>query len=415
VRVETEGGLVEGWVAESHVTAKAPEVETAPAIRIIRERANAPPMITVVSPAEDSTTESEEIQLVVTVTDNDGIASCDILLDGKVAPEGIRDLALPRSERQLGDSKIRIKLNRTVPLSVGKHEILIVARDSTGLEARRSTRIERMLPRGKTHVVAFGISDYENNRNGLRDLSFGCTDAERFVSCLKDIWQPGAGDCTSFLNARADRETVIDELSYRLPERVGPDDVVFIYFSGHGAPDRRRSPPRKYLLPYDTDPVRLASTAVRLSEIEEALNGISARSVFLFLDTCYSGAAYARTLEVAGMRAGEIEMEDEDLERLAAGKGRFLFTACTGGEPAYEDKDLEGGLFTTCLLRGLEGGADRDNDNRITVREMELFLKSEVPTLARKKSRTPQTPQVFVYAESDYDTVLARVSPVDKN
>jgi len=415
VRVEAGGRIVEGWVAENQVSDRAPRSETVQAIKIIREKANAPPVITVVSPAGGSTTEEEEVTLIAVITDSDGISSFDVLVDGRNAPEGERDLAIVPPKKPADYPVTQIRLNRTVKLSMGTHELNIVARDASGLESRQSIRIERVLPCGKTHVLAFGISDYENNRNGLRDLNFGSTDAERFVSCLEDIWHPGAGDCTSFLNVRADRETVIDELSYRLPERVGPDDVVFIYFSGHGAPDRRRSPPRKYLLPYDTDPIRLASTAVRLSEIEEALNGIDARSVFLFLDTCYSGAAYARTLEIAGMRAGEIEMEDEDLERLAAGKGRFLFTACTGGEPAYEDQDLKGGLFTTCLLRGLEGRADRDNNGKVTVREMELYLKDEVPALARKKSRTPQTPQVFVYAESDYDTVLARVSPVDKN
>jgi len=366
-------------------------------------------MITVVSPKAGSTTEDEEVTLVATITDNEGIAFCDVLLDGKVVSEGARDLAIAPTEKQRDGLGTRIKLNRNVKLSLGKHELEIVARDNSGLDARQSIRIERVLPHGKTHVLAFGISDYENNRGGLNDLEFGRTDAERFVSCLKKIWKPEDGNCVSFLNGRADRETVIDELAYRLPGRVGPDDVVFIYFSGHGAPDRRRSPPRKYLLPYDTDPERLASTAVRLSEIEDAVNSIAARAVFLFLDTCYSGAAGARTLDIAGMRAGAIEMEDEDLERLAAGKGRFLFTACTGGEQAYEDNDFKGGLFTAFLLKGLEGEADRDENGKVTVREMELFLKNKVPSSARKKSGTSQTPQVFVYEESDYDTVLAKV------
>ena len=70
---------------------------------------------------------------------------------------------------------------------------------------------------------------------------------------------------------------------------------VFVYLGGHGFPDMATGKP--YFIPYDIRPEQ-ATNGVSLDELYETLAGFGARNVFVFVESCFSGASgYRRTGE----------------------------------------------------------------------------------------------------------------------
>ena len=49
------------------------------------------------------------------------------------------------------------------------------------------------------------------------------------------------------------------------------EDVVVIYFAGHGSPESPDAPANLYLLPYDTKYDKIAATAFPMEDVEKAI------------------------------------------------------------------------------------------------------------------------------------------------
>ncbi len=83
-----------------------------------------------------------------------------------------------------------------------------------------------------------------------------------------------------------------------LPARAGQDDLVFLFFAGHGAPEISPAEPdgyAKYLVLYDAQPESLFSTALPMEMVRKIFSRIRARTLIFAADTCYRGAAGGRT------------------------------------------------------------------------------------------------------------------------
>jgi uncharacterized caspase-like protein len=174
-------------------------------------------------------------------------------------------------------------------------------------------------------------------------------------------------DLPTLVNSQARRDAVYAALR-DLQRRVGDEDVVLIYFSGHGTvgPGSEASP-HYYLLPHDGRLDDLDRTAIRDDAFEELIAQLSARQVVVWLDACHSGG-------VGGHRAKGV---GQPTVRLPAGRtfveaslGRVVISASRPDQPALEDERLGHGVFTHFLLEGLGGLADRNGDGQVTVLEM---------------------------------------------
>jgi len=157
--------------------------------------------------------------------------------------------------------------------------------------------------------------------------------------------------------------------------------MVIIFFAGHGATERDATSPdgdglEKYLLPFDTDPADLYSTAMPMVEVARILNRIRSERLVFIADACYSGASGGRTISVTGVRAN---MTDGFLERVTGGRGKMIITASAANEVSVEKDELQHGVFTYYLLEGLRGKADLDRDSMITVDEAYRYVYDQVP------------------------------------
>jgi uncharacterized caspase-like protein len=183
------------------------------------------------------------------------------------------------------------------------------------------------------------------------------------------------------LDEEANLTRLRSALGVYLKNKASKEDMVIIYFAGHGATEREATSPdgdglEKYLLPYDVDPKELYATAMPMEEISRLFSRIRSDRLVFIVDTCYSGASGGRTISVADIRAG---ISDGFLDRITGGKGKIILTASGANEVSAESDELQHGIFTHFLIKGLQGQADSDGDGLITVDEVYTYVSKQVP------------------------------------
>ena len=215
-------------------------------------------------------------------------------------------------------------------------------------------------------------------------------DAEAFYRFLQTPQGGGfARDHMVFLkNKEATLQNIRDALFVFLKQAI-EEDLVILYFAGHGAPEPDK-PENLYLLTYDTDPERIASTAFPMWDIETALDRhINSRRVVFFTDACHS-AGVAGGVALRARSAGD-NLINRYLGQLAAsGEGRAIFTASEAGEFSQESEKWGGGhgVFTHYLLEGLRGAADMNDDGIVTLGEIMDYVDENV----RRDTNSAQHP-----------------------
>lgn len=126
---------------------------------------------------------------------------------------------------------------------------------------------------------------------------------------------------------------------------------------------------------------------IRRKDLIEALTQAGAKSVTLFLDTCYSGGTRGKESLIASARPLFIAAKED-----AAAANVTIFAAAANNQLSSSLAQVRHGLFSYYLMKGLEGeaaGADRI----ITASSLQSYLVARVPGEAAKLGRT-QTPQL---------------------
>jgi uncharacterized caspase-like protein len=166
-----------------------------------------------------------------------------------------------------------------------------------------------------------------------------------------------------------------------LPNNVEKDSSVFIYYSGHGAPNPKTG--EAYLVPYDGDPSFIEETGYPLKRLYAKLDRLQVKEIIVVLDSCFSGAG-GRSVLAKGARPLVMNIDNQVFhsDRIA------ILTASAGNQisSTYEEKGH--GLFTYFFLKGIKAG----NSELGTLYN---YLKPQVENVARKKYNNEQTPQLI--------------------
>jgi hypothetical protein len=236
-------------------------------------------------------------------------------------------------------------------------------------------------------AVIIGIGRYD--RTDIPPLRYAVADAER----LYDVLTASVGfkkENVLLLTDNTERKPTLRNVKWALgtflARSAQKDDLIVIFFAGHGAPE---VDPRgvesdglaKYLVPADADPDDLYATALPMDELTTIFSRIEADQVVMFLDACYSGAAGGRTFASKRTRASRID--DVFLERLTRSKGRVIVTASRANEVSLELPDLGHGVFSHYLIQGIRGTADLDRDGLVSLQELYQYLEQEVSRKSR--------------------------------
>jgi|CXWL01.1.fsa_nt_gi ABC-type transport system substrate-binding protein/uncharacterized caspase-like protein len=229
------------------------------------------------------------------------------------------------------------------------------------------------------YALIIGNTEYSDP--GLAQLSAPGRDAEDFARVLKDKEIGAFDDVNVLLNQSS---SAVNEAIDEFFDQKKPDDLLILYFSGHGVRDELGS---LYLAVKNTFHTRLRSTAIKSDYIREVMDQSRSKRQVLILDCCNSGAFAQGTKAFTGGSIGTASAFE-------GGYGRIILTASDSTQFAWEgDKvigETDNSLFTHYLVEGLKGEADLDGDGRITVDELYDYAYEKV-RLATPK----QTPSKF--------------------
>lgn len=235
---------------------------------------------------------------------------------------------------------------------------------------------------GQRYAVVIGINEYKDSAINLR---FCVPDARLIYDILTD---PARGrvpkeNAALLLDADATRQNI--ELAFdNLVSKVKPEDMVYIYYSGHGCPGDNNL---FFWVTHDADVNRLRVTSLSNDRIAEFLHDVKSNRMIQFLDCCYSLGT------VAG-RSGPMPLPSGDPYSSLVSQGRITFTATSGKEKAIELADLGHGAFTYYLGQALKGLGDANLDGWIDLDEAWNFLNAKVTAQAQKQGN-PQHPYRF--------------------
>ncbi|MEV6414430.1 caspase family protein [Kribbella sp. NPDC051718] len=251
---------------------------------------------------------------------------------------------------------------------------------------------------GSRDALVIANADYANP--GLSRLMAPARDAAALAGVLGDP-EVGGFDVTVLENESAQtiRFAVEDFFSDRSPE-----DLLLLHFSCHGL---KNAAGELFLAVADTQPTRLASTAVPADFVNRQMADSRAQRIALFLDCCYGGA-FPRGLVVRA--AGEAQVRDAfaGQDGVGGGRGRVVVTASSAMEYAFEDGRLASGtpkpsVFTSAVVDGLKSGdADKDGDGWVGLTELVSYVTDQV------HRKTPnQNPQMWTFG-SQGELLIAR-------
>ena len=218
-------------------------------------------------------------------------------------------------------------------------------------------------------AVAIGVSEYRHANKNLPSLKYAHRDAEQFATFLKS--EAGGGFAADHVKVLTDRQATAKQIRdglFTFLKKTVKEDLVIIFFSGHGIPDPDK-PSNLYLVAHDSDPANISATGIPMWDIETALKRtIAAERVIVLADTCHSAGV---TEGVKGVKIGT-EFNKYFAALANARPGRVIFTSCEGYEVSREGKKWGGGhgVFTWAMLQGLKGNADQDKNGIVTLGEM---------------------------------------------
>ena len=352
--------------------------------------------------------------------DKAGITAGDTILGiGENTAADVKDFVRQASRLTPG-SRVNIKviregIERKIPLVAGSAESLmendnllkpVLARRNTGSVAAAVKQqtpppsAPEIKPPLATHGVSqhwaliIGVGDYADSR--IADLRYADRDADAFYNWLvsREGGRLPPSNVKLLINKQATMSNIKHALFVWLKQAL-EEDVIIIYYAGHGSPDSPDSSENLFLLPHDADFASIATSAFPMWDIQTALERfIKADKVIVIADACHSGGV-GMPYEVArrsarGMTENRINSGLTNLSQV--GSGVCVISASDDNQMSQESKSWGGGhgVFTYYLLEGLNGEADYNKDNRVSLGEIIPYLSENV----RRATRNSQSPTV---------------------
>jgi WD40 repeat protein len=299
-----------------------------------------------------------------------------------------------------------VQYDTEIPLVAGDNRLVAYAFNRDNVKSSDAViNIQCTAPkrRGTAYVLAIGVDKYSNPEF---DLKYAGSDADHLAQALVQS-ENELGDYSqvvqvTLLDQYATKANVLLALSIlggqaydsaqtrNVPQLaslklVQPEDLVAIYFAGHGLAWGDHF----YLIPhdlgYDGPRDRLSgsleevlSHGISDLDLQQAFDPIDPAHILLIIDACNSG----KVLDAEDERRGP--MNNKGLAQLAYEKGIYVLTAAQAYQAALESSRLGYGYLTYSLTEeGLKTPvADtRPIDGQVSVVEWFEYASRRVPQL----------------------------------
>ena len=232
-------------------------------------------------------------------------------------------------------------------------------------------------------AVIIGISNYKS----LPKADYAKDDAQVFFDYAIRALGVKPGNIKLLMDEQADAEDIYTAFKTWLPARVKSTTDVYVFYSGHGLPTQDGS--GLYLLPQRANRDLLSKTAILMQEINGDIQASKPKSVTIFMDACYSGTARGGETLVASARPIALKSQPTTFP-----SNFTVISASQADQISSSSPELQHGIFSYYLMRGMEGDADINKDGKITLDEIQAYLSENVGRQARIMNRQ-QEPQVI--------------------
>lgn len=202
-----------------------------------------------------------------------------------------------------------------------------------------------ILLQAKVYLVCVGIADYPGTK---KDLRISDNDAKTIAK----VFQATKDASVNVLSNEEATQSALLSTMHTAFEDAESDDVVILYFSGHGTPGA--------LVCHDG--------LLTYQHIFKMLKGCKATRKIIIADACYAGK----------MRTTKQQSSSYNSQNV------MLFLSSRTNETSLETP-YKNSLFTIFLERGLRGGADSNKDRSITARELYDFVHKGVIEASKNK------------------------------
>ncbi len=228
------------------------------------------------------------------------------------------------------------------------------------------------------HVFAVGVNKYKSD--DFQNLKYAVYDAKDFAETIMNYADKNEYkqvDTTIILDEAANRYNLEDQL-IELSKRVQKDDVVMLFFSGHGANVNDDS---YFITSEAKDPLR----GLSFHFINQRVKDMKAQGchIFVFMDACHSGAMRSN---IKGNELRPITLAEP---------GVVGYYSCTERQKSIEKDELKNGVFTYALIEGIKHG-------KITISSLEAYIIK----LVQEETNNDQYPLVIKDESIDNDYVI---------
>ncbi|MFH2046876.1 MAG: ankyrin repeat domain-containing protein [Pseudomonadota bacterium] len=243
----------------------------------------------------------------------------------------------------------------------------------------------RIPQRPNALAVVIGVEQY---RQKLPKADFAAQDAKIVADYLVKVMGYPEENVVLLTNDKALQSDMAKYFEKWLGNNVEKDSTVFIYYSGHGAPDPKTG--NAYMVPYDGDPSFITETGYSLKRMYDALGKLPAKEIIVALDSCFSGAG-GRSVIAKGARPLVMNLQSDTV----LSKNMTVLSASAGDQISSTYDDKGHGLFTYFLLKGIKNEDVVNPDGSIKMDDLFGYLAPQVERIARKQYNNEQTPQLI--------------------
>ena len=323
--------------------------------------------------------------------DNIGVA--ELLVDGlpvQLSSDGSFETSLyvPRNGKQVEVTVFDLKGNQADKILTLQRSA--VRQASGPVFGSLNPSGKRVMPNNDALALIIGVADYERTP---AKAAYADKDAKTFYDYAMLKLGIPASNIKELVNDSAseiDVRLAVKDWVARSTKQNASD--IYVFFAGHGLASQ--SGEEMYLLPYDGEPRLLEDSAIKRTRLFDDIASANPRSVTVFLDTCYSGTTRGTDMLIASRPIAIKALKRSVPDNFT------VMTAAAGNQTAKPLEEAKHGMFSYFLMKGMEGEADANQDNRITAGELHSYVQTNVI----QQSSGSQTPEL----QGNADRVLVR-------
>jgi WD40 repeat protein len=263
---------------------------------------------------------------------------------------------------------------------------------------------------GCSVAVVIGIDKYTH----IRPLNTAVSDATRLATLLRE--QHGYTNVI-LLTERVTQTRLRAFFRDELPDQVGSNDRLLLYFAGHGIALDGEDGPQGYLIPQDARSED-RNTFLAMADLYCWLEKLPCRHLLGIFDCCFAGAFtwYRRR----NLRPLGDTLYREHYDRFVREPAWQILTSAAydqealdvvAGKPIGERGELSGAgerhsPFAQALFDALAGAGDLipkgGGDGVVTATELYLYLRQAVEVEAETQANHAQTPELWPFSRSKH-------------